>query len=376
MTNSLRKIGVFGSFGFNRGDDAIALSIIEGVRKLRPDMKFIVPIQREGVFADVPNVKTFMLNRRSIKGMLCLLNAIRSTDAVILGAGSMVQDKFGAGYIRGILGYGWTLSLFCRLLRKPTVTGPIGVDALKEEKSKRIAKQFLERLGRIYVRDPKSKDVALGILGSDTKKSIEVVCDPVFYWEPEWGGEKENYVVLSPAFEGQNEDVILNIFTTIAEEIGQQDENVRFKIVAMDERDKEDAGKISLIFDALSPELQRRTDLCKPATPQEATDILRNGKGVVAMRLHSLIIGYGYTRLFCLSRTTKTEALMDTYHVPGAHMADIAYYQTMAKQAATAILEFDAALEQDHKTKLATLEDKLKEYYNGALSYLEATAAR
>lgn len=379
-TNKIQKLGVFGSFGFNRGDDAIGISLVQGFKNIRPDMHFILPIQREGVFAGEVNVKTFILNRRSVKGMCSLINEIRSVDAVILGAGSMIQDKFGGGYIKGIMGYGWTVSLICKLLGKPTVTGPIGVDELRNKKSFKVAKQFLKRVGKIFVRDPQSQIVAKNILGSQDNREIKVVCDPVFGWSEQNEtlntGKNESYIVFSPAFEGQNENFIQDIFCSLISGFAGINQDIRFKLIAMDEREKEDWGKNTRIKNTFPSEIQARIDLIKPDNPQEAANILRNAQGVVAMRLHSLIIGYGYTKLFCLSRTTKTDALMKTYNVPGIRMSDIVDMDVLIKNASESIFENDDHLINFHRNKLAEMKEKLDSYYKEALDYLEASIAR
>jgi polysaccharide pyruvyl transferase WcaK-like protein len=128
--SALRRIGIFGVAGFNRGDDAICHSLIAGFRRERRDLAFVVPVLRHGAIADEPGVRTFQLDRRSLAGMARLAAHVWRCDAVVLGGGSVIQDQLGGSRLRGILGYSWMVSGLARLLRKPLVTAPIGVDAL------------------------------------------------------------------------------------------------------------------------------------------------------------------------------------------------------------------------------------------------------
>ena len=183
MRNVVKRIGLFGAFGFNRGDDALALSLIEGFRHRRRNIEFIVPVLKPGAFGGLSNVQTFLLDRGSLHGALRLIKAIAAADAVILGAGSIIQDKLGGGYFRGTLGYSCTVATLCRILRKPSVTGPIGVDALSSKRNEIIARWILSQPQRVFVRDNLSAMIANAFLNVGARRRVTVMCDPVFGWD-------------------------------------------------------------------------------------------------------------------------------------------------------------------------------------------------
>lgn len=203
---------MFGAFGFNRGDDALALSIVEGFRAIRSDLNFLVPVLKPSLFKDLKYVQTFLLNRRSPLGLYRFLKGIASVDAVVFGAGSMIQDKLGGGYLRGMLGYSFMLATGVRLMRKPTVTSPIGIDALESDKNRAIARYILSQPTRLYVRDTMSARIVANLFQPVSPKLADVVCDPVFGWPFQAGLLKENLLVLAPAFEGISESFISLLF--------------------------------------------------------------------------------------------------------------------------------------------------------------------
>lgn len=370
------RLGVMAVPGQNRGDDAIAMCLIEGFRKQRPDLHFVVPVLKQGIFSDDPLVKTFILSRRSPLGLLRLAHAIYSVDAVVVGAGSVIQDKLGGGYIRGMLGYGWTVSLLCSIFRKPTLTSPIGIDELSSGKSKRIAKQFLERVGKIFVRDPLSNKVGREILGTNSSIEITTVCDAAFYWSGDnivLPSQRE-YYALSPAFEGQDEAKIVALFKEIIVKLAA-DTNANFCLISMVDRDDEDAGKLCLIQEELSPNIRARTFIAKPKTAMEARGILCSSRAVIAMRLHALILGYGATSLYCISRTTKTDGLMHTYNIPGIRLSEVKDIEAAA-QTACDVLQNDDGMKSSHQEMAVLLKAKLDEYYKSALAFLDAAMAR
>lgn len=321
----LKRLGIFGVAGHNRGDDAICRCLIDGFLTALPGLEIEVAIRRPCSISEQPGVKPFVLDRRSIGGILNLISVVRRVDAVVMGGGSVVQDQFGDGRLKGILGYVWTVSWLAKLLGKPVISAPIGIDQIRTPKGRRAAREFLNRLDWITVRDELSRSMAIAIAGEAISEKISVVCDPVFAFEtgrPLEASVEAEYV-LSPAFEEYNEERIADIFREIILLLLEEEPHARIVLIAMDERQREDHGKIGRLIENLPPSISARVRRATPSSPEEAAILLRGARGVIAMRLHALIMAYGFAPVYCVSRTTKTQALMQAYDVDGISMVDI-----------------------------------------------------
>lgn len=137
----------------------------------------------------------------------------------------------------------------------------------------------------------------------------------------------------------------------------------------MDERAQQDGGKISSVRNMLPDELRQRTFVKHPVTPKEASSTLRSARSVIAMRLHALILAYGYTDLFCISRTTKTDSFIKDHGVAGLRLSDALSVEATSKEIVDRVV-----LETARKTqrqRLPELQKRLSVYYCSALEHLE-----
>ncbi|WP_075218215.1 polysaccharide pyruvyl transferase family protein [Mongoliimonas terrestris] len=370
---SVRTLGLFGVAGFNRGDDAISRSLIAGFRRERADITFVVPTLRKQDAAD-PRVRTFLLERKTLPGMARLVAAIARCDAIVVGGGSLVQDQLGGTRTKGVLGYAWTVTAIARALRKPLATAPLGVDDLTSDAGRVAARETLNRIGRITVRDVLSERNARILFGR-ADRPVHVACDPVFDFPVALdGAPREDTYVLSPAFEGRNEDRIVALFRAIATTLLERHPGCRVAVIAMDDRAEEDAGKAGLIVDALPEALRARVRIAVPATPEEAAAMLRTSRGVVAMRLHAMIMAYGHVPIYALSHTTKTDAMIETNHIPGMSTRGDGPVETIAMAAADGLAQPGPfTLQQSRATVLRT---DLGAYYGETLAFLDRAIAR
>lgn len=315
------KIGLFGVAGFNRGDDAIAASILDWVRTRHPHAQITLAVLRHQSAPPLGLVRQVLIDRRSPGGLRRLIASIREQDVILIGGGSLIQDKHGGGRWRGVLGYAWTVTALARLFRKPILAVGLGIDELGSPGGKAAAREVLGRIDWLSVRDRRSADEALAL--GRGHSDITVGPDPAFAFpHGDLPSGEGDYIVLSPAMEDVGEEHIAALFADIAAAVSSAHPDLRIKIVAMDERAAEDAGKLALIIDRLSPGDASRVDLTVPSDVREAAALLRGAEAIIAMRLHALILGYGFARLYCISRTTKTDALMQEYEIAGGTLGD------------------------------------------------------
>ena len=369
------KVGIFGVAGYNRGDDAIAISVVAGLRRAGLNCDFIIPTLRRSV--DFADLETFVLNRRTVSGITRLIAAIWHCDVILLGGGSLIQDKLGGSRTRGVIGYAWTITLIAKYLGKPILTIPLGVDELETDLGRRASREIFRRLQRLTVRDRLSADNVIEILGENSSSSHLVRSyDPAFWYPHNIKSrtrEKEPHYVLCPAFEGLEEHHISLIFASVATALLKSNPKARITLVAMDERIHEDGAKISLIQAVMPQELRDRISSLVPKTVDETVEVLATASGVVAMRLHAIILSYGKVPVFCVSRTTKTDALIEELGVAGLRLSRAHDADAVGALALAAMHDKDAL--SCHSSKLLTIRDELDCYFSDTCSEIRSLIA-
>ncbi|MBP3966921.1 polysaccharide pyruvyl transferase CsaB [Paenibacillus lignilyticus] len=169
----VRRVVISGYYGFrNSGDEAVLKSILfaldeEGAKQgLR-----IVPI----VLSVDPAWTTSMYGVEAVHRMRLgeIVRAIRGSDGLISGGGSLLQDATGAKtipYYTGIL-------KLAQLLGKPTFAYAQGIGPVNRRWMDRLIRGVMRRSAYVSVRDAESAAL-LGRMGVPRER-IDVVPDPV-----------------------------------------------------------------------------------------------------------------------------------------------------------------------------------------------------
>lgn len=361
-------IGLFGVAGSNRGDDALALALADGFRSNLEHVRFVVPVHQLSALS-APDIVTFKLNRKSVFGIVNLIYNIQKCSVVVLGGGSLIQDRLGGSRFLGIMGYVWFVSRIARIFGKPLITAPIGVDELTTEDGKRAAVEILSSLDQLTVRDPFSANVAIGLLPD---LSLSIAVDPAFAW-PSGQVIPGSHYVLAPAYEGYKNEEITNLFCKIADDILENDPVSTVCLLAMDERMSEDAGHIGLIKDAVLQKNRNRVICTVPRSVDEAVTTLRSSRGVIGMRLHALILAASFVNTVCVSRTTKSKALMSDLDMRGVDLSAInpGNVEIVSSYLAKMVLSpeslVDSGLINERRRRLADYYRKSADYIKGRL---------
>ncbi len=140
------KIVISGYYGFeNFGDEAILKVLVENLK----DKKFDVT-----VFSKNPKSTTEKLNVKSIYtfSVLKIFNAIRKTDFLISGGGSLLQDVTSW---KSLLYYLFVINL-ALFLRKKVIIFAQGIGPINSKILSFLTKQSLKKCHYITVRDDKS----------------------------------------------------------------------------------------------------------------------------------------------------------------------------------------------------------------------------
>lgn len=169
----MSRVLVSGYYGFgNLGDEALLQAIVQGLRSRRPDLEIVVPA---GTAADWMPDGVEVISRTDPVG---LWSALRSTDLVISGGGSLLQDVTGPWnilYYAGIMATATALGV-------PVIVFAQGIGPVRGTFGRMVVRAVINRAAAITVRDPGSERLlrALGI-----RRRIELVADPVFALDPD-----------------------------------------------------------------------------------------------------------------------------------------------------------------------------------------------
>lgn len=161
-------IVISGYFGFdNVGDEAILYSIIESLRAVKPNVNITVLSNNPASTSRTYNVQA--VNRRKLKQ---ITQAIRSSDGLISGGGSLLQDKTGMltiPYYTGVM-------RIAKFLNKPVFIYAQGMGPISSKLNKWLVKTTLNNVNQITVRDDASKQLLTDI---GVTSPAPIVPDPV-----------------------------------------------------------------------------------------------------------------------------------------------------------------------------------------------------
>lgn len=161
------KVVLSGYYGFdNIGDEAILYAIIQSLRKEQPDVDITVLSNNPTETAERYGVQA--VNRWKLKEVM---RAIKASDGLISGGGSLLQDETGS---RTIPYYAGIIQI-AKFHKKPVFIYAQGMGPFNAGTSRFIVRKALKNTN-ITVRDNDSKQLLQRI---GVKEAIDIVPDPV-----------------------------------------------------------------------------------------------------------------------------------------------------------------------------------------------------
>lgn len=321
-------VHIYGLAGYNLGDDAIAFIsaslLSQGLNQCHVRSTCINPGKLEKIYG----CEEISIDRRSLGGLIRLVRSIKEADVVVIGGGTLIQDKLGLSIFRGVLAYTQQIVSLARLFKKPIVTLPLGIDELSTRLAKKYARYVIQNTDYLLLRDEKSLCLARQYNGEgSSKRSVRLGADPAFLIENfsqlEILGNKldrlfDRYIVISLAGEKFESDGLLKVFERIIEIFLSRDTGCGAVLLTMDSR----ANEETMLYKALINKFKNtnftsRIKLVSPKDARVAFAVLKKSHFLLAMRLHAMIFGLGYVPIVGLSRTTKTDSFLEFTGVPG-----------------------------------------------------------
>lgn len=164
----MKKVLISGYYGFNNaGDEAVLYSLVAALRGVHDNLEITV-------LSDDPahTIKSYDVKAINRWDKKAIYQAIKETDLVISGGGSLLQDvtsKNGILYYLGILG-------IARILRKKVLIYSQGIGPIKIKRNRFLTGKILNKAAAITVRDIDSKK---DLEKMKIKQEILLASDPV-----------------------------------------------------------------------------------------------------------------------------------------------------------------------------------------------------
>lgn len=297
-----------GYYGFdNVGDEAILFSIINALKNLRPEIEITVLSNRPEYTKETYKVNA--VNRRKLKE---INRAVKETDGLISGGGSLMQDKTG---IKSIPYYSGIIKL-AKFHKKPVFIYAQGMGPMKHSLSKWIVKHTLNKVENITVRDQDSRGLLEEI---GVKQLSSIVPDPVLgldssnfinNWKEAHKSEKP---IISVSVRGWPTDQpYIKRIAKCLDQLVQQGNTVVF-VPMHGKHDAETSRETAALMQEdsfISPE---------DASIEEKIALIGESKLLIGMRLHSLIFSaVTYTPFVAISYDPKIDAFASICEQPVA----------------------------------------------------------
>lgn len=185
----MAKVCISGYYGFdNLGDEAVLFSILKTLRDLRIGLRIEVLSQQPEFTEDIYRVTA--ANRWKFKE---IYRALKDSDMLISGGGSLLQDVTGIKSLLYYLGVIW----LAQLLGKPVFFYAQGIGPVNTPLGRFLMRLVVNRVNYITVRDESSlldlEEMKI------TKPPIQVVADPVLGLEQKFVDEAFGRKILEEA---------------------------------------------------------------------------------------------------------------------------------------------------------------------------------
>ncbi|MFC7062980.1 polysaccharide pyruvyl transferase CsaB [Halobacillus seohaensis] len=290
------KVILSGYYGFhNTGDEAILYSLIQQLRA--HDASIDITVLSNDVTHTRNTYQVQAVNRWNVKEVI---QAIKQSDGLITGGGSLLQDVTG---IKSIIYYTGVMRI-AKFLRRPVFVYSQGMGPITGRIAKKLTKVTLNKVDYLTVRDEESKQLLTEI---GVKKEITVVPDSVMGLD---------YSPTTSSYTQNNNSIIM---VSVRDWPSQQpykekiahalDRLVRpggYQIVFIPmhgENDAQCSEDIRSLMEESAEVLPHHLSI------QEKIDTIANSKLLIGMRLHSLIFSaISTTPFIAISYDPKIDA--------------------------------------------------------------------
>ena len=300
----------------NLGDDILFQQVIKNLRAHRPQCRIALLMSHRAQYADILNeLRVFAKNRFA---PFSVMNSILRSRALVFGGGSLLQDGTST---KSLLYYNFLLS-FAQFFRKKTVLYANGIGPIKHGKNLRRIRKTLSRATLITLRDSHSVEL-LESLQIPSQK-VFLTADEVLTLSPKKPSQEApaaSYLVVSlREWKDTDPDFVEKTAWVLDQVAGDRDLQLVF-VTMQDAVDEEISRKVSSLLHVPSR-------IQKADTAKALTELICQSSGVVAMRLHALVLGLLCDVPVCgICYDPKVDGFLQELQIP----ADIRIEQMDAK---------------------------------------------
>ncbi|AQQ54243.1 polysaccharide pyruvyl transferase CsaB [Planococcus lenghuensis] len=291
------NIVLSGYYGFdNVGDEAILFAIIRALREWDPAVEITVLSNNPAYTAETYGVNA--VNRWKPGEVRA---ALKQSDGLISGGGSLLQDKTGPKSIPYYLG----VIKLAQWMKKPVFVYAQGMGPVSGKANRLLMKKVLQKAELLTVRDSQSKQLLEDI---GITRSITVVPDPVMGLNP--GDFQSNWLEKDPGIQTiavsvrdwtENLDYLNDIAASL-DELAERGNRIVF--VPMH-------GEHDLKTSERTAAMMQQEALIAPhdSSIEEKMAIISEVDLLIGMRLHALIFAAaGSTPFLALSYDPKIDS--------------------------------------------------------------------
>lgn len=277
---------ICGYYGFdNAGDDAVLYGIITSLHSIDPSIRIRIfsnqPAKTSALFA-LPAI-----NRWSFAA---IYSEIRKADLVILGGGTLLQDRTS---LRSPLYY-LGITKLAKLFRKPVFYYGQGFGPIVHTFSKWMIRWIVNRVDAITVRDDASGEEmrAYGV----TKAPIHVTADPALTIDPQEANREHAHELLHSYGVDTAQKIAFVAIRDWKDEQRFKEELAQacdylvehgWQVVFLPMQHPSD---VSPSFDTIQMMKQKAFLLDQPLNFKQILNLIGAGQLMIGMRLHALIL--------------------------------------------------------------------------------------
>lgn len=339
------RVVMSGYYGFaNAGDDAILESIQQAIHEASDDVSVTV-------LSNDPDLtrRQYGLNAVPRFQVRKVFSALRHSDALISGGGSLLQDTTST---RSLLYY---LSVIqcARLLGKPVMLYANGIGPVRKPANRRRVKRVVERAALVTLRDHSSaRELAdMGVARTD----LRVTADPVFHLSPA-DPQRAAALLAGTGMPCHRQFVAVSVrewpdtgdfFAQLARLCDHLRRTYGLEILFLLMQPSRDRSAAQRVREQMEESSWLLEEDC---TPRELMAVLGQAKLCLAMRLHTLIFAARMAvPSMGLVYDPKVESYLKELDLPAA--GDVAHFD-----GAEAIRRTDALMADYHRVLTALRE--------------------
>ncbi len=329
-----------GYYGFsNAGDDAILQSIQQGVREASSEITLTAlsddPALTESQFGlnAVPRFQVFKV-----------FSAMRHSDALLSGGGSLLQDTTST---RSLLYY-LAIIRMAQMLGRPVMLYANGIGPVQHPRNRKMVRKAVERATVVTLRDHSSADelVSMGVSRTD----LHVTADPVFHMEHSTPEQAMALLQSAGLPEGAP-------FAAVSVRSWPGTGNFHQELARLCDHLRQKHG-LEILFIMMQPPRDRTSTtqvqslmqersflLDAPCTPAELMGALGQAKICIAMRLHTLIFAARMAvPTLGIVYDPKVESYLQELELPSAGRVDAFDSAYAIRQADALLSRYDEVL--------------------------------